>query len=233
MAVRARGRERPRSDGPGRRRRARGADRPGVPIEDRIIEFLSTKQLLLVLDNCEHLLDAAARFVDTVLREAPGVRIVATSREGLAVDGRADEGAAVAPVPRPGGRLRDRRAERCRRACSSIARVRWTPTFAVDASTGAAVGELCRRLDGVPLAIELAAARIVGHGPGRDRRASRRALPAPHRRPAHRGRATPDAPRDRRLVVLAVFAGRTARLRPARGVRRHVRCERRRGRRRR
>ncbi len=139
-------------------------DRPGVPVEDHIVEFLSTKQLLLVLDNCEHLLDAAARFVATVMRDAPGVRIVATSREGLAVEGEHMRALRSLPIPEldadfetvvqsDAGRLFVDRA----RAVDA--------TFTVDASTGAAVGELCRRLDGVPLAIELAAARIVGMGP--------------------------------------------------------------------
>ena len=61
--------------------------RPGVSIEARISEFVRTKRMLLVLDNCEHLLEAAARFTFVVLRDAPEVRILATSREGLAVDG--------------------------------------------------------------------------------------------------------------------------------------------------
>ena len=138
--------------------------RPGVSIEDSIGEFLRAKRLLVVLDNCEHLLDVAARFADMVLRDAPQVRILATSREGLAVEGEHIRALRSLPLPDPSadvdavlrsdaGRLFVDRA----RAVDSA--------FALDESTGAAVGELCRRLDGVPLAIELAAARVVAMSP--------------------------------------------------------------------
>ena len=85
--------------------------RPGVSIMDRITEFLGRKRLLLVLDNCEHLLDAAARFVDAVLRDAPEVRILATSREGLAVDGEHMRALRSLSVPDPSADIDDARPE--------------------------------------------------------------------------------------------------------------------------
>ena len=138
--------------------------RPGVSIMDLITEFLCSKRLLLVLDNCEHLLDAAARFVDAVLREAPEVRILATSREGLAVDGEHMRALRSLSVPDPSADLETLvRSDAGRLFVDRAQAV--DPSFVLDAPTGAAVGELCRRLDGVPLAIELAAARIVAMSP--------------------------------------------------------------------
>jgi predicted ATPase/DNA-binding CsgD family transcriptional regulator len=122
--------------------------------------YLRDKRLLLVLDNCEHLLPAAARLVGTVLAAAPDVRVIATSRELLSVPGEH-----VLPVPplrlpasagtEPLARVRQNEAvmlfvERAAAAAGS---------FELTAANQAAVVELCRRLDGLPLAIELAAVR--------------------------------------------------------------------------
>ena len=138
--------------------------RPGVSIEDRINEFLRTKRLLVVLDNCEHLLDAAARFAAAVLRDAPQVSILATSREGLAVDGEHIRALRSLSVPDPSADVETlARSDAARLFVDRAQAV--DSSFVLDAATGAAVGELCRRLDGVPLAIELAAARIVAMSP--------------------------------------------------------------------
>jgi predicted ATPase/DNA-binding CsgD family transcriptional regulator len=122
--------------------------------------YLQDKELLLVVDNCEHLLEAAAQLVTEVIRAAPGVRVIATSREPLSVSGEH-----VVPVPplelpaavaaEPLARLRQNEAvllftERAAAASGS---------FELTASNQAAVVDLCRRLDGLPLAIELAAVR--------------------------------------------------------------------------
>jgi predicted ATPase/DNA-binding CsgD family transcriptional regulator len=125
-----------------------------------LLSFLRNKELLLVVDNCEHLLGAAADLVADVLRAAPGVRVIATSREPLSVAGEH-----VIPVPpldlpapdaaEPLARLRQNEAvllftERAAAASGD---------FDLTEANRAAVAGLCRRLDGLPLAIELAAVR--------------------------------------------------------------------------
>jgi predicted ATPase/DNA-binding CsgD family transcriptional regulator len=127
-----------------------------------LLSYLRDKELLLVVDNCEHLLPAAARLVTEVLRAAPGVRVIATSREPLSVSGEQvipvpplELPAAHAAAPPPLAQLRHNEAvtlflERAAAASGS---------FELAASNQAAVVDLCGRLDGLPLAIELAAVR--------------------------------------------------------------------------
>jgi predicted ATPase/DNA-binding CsgD family transcriptional regulator len=135
-------------------------DQAGTEPHAILLDYLRDKELLLVLDNCEHLLDAAARLVTALVRAAPGLRVVATSREPLSVSGEH-----VIPVPplevpapdasEPLDRLRQNEAISLfteRAAAASGA-------FALTAENRAAVVDLCRRLDGLPLAIELAAVR--------------------------------------------------------------------------
>jgi len=128
-------------------------------IEDAIVDMLRPRHALLVLDNCEHLVEPVAALVDRVLRAAPLVSIVATSREPLAVAGEhiwTVEPLATADLDVvPANELPSVPAvalflERARAA---------DPRFKLDAVTTPAVIEICRRLDGIPLAIELAAAR--------------------------------------------------------------------------
>ncbi|MCX2178936.1 winged helix-turn-helix domain-containing protein [Streptomyces sp. SKN60] len=124
--------------------------RDGVPLQDdptaQLVEHLSRRPLLLVLDNCEHVIDGAAALAETLLTHCPGLRILATSREPLGVPGEA-----VRPVeplpPTPAHRLFAERARAVR------------PGFRAEDDLPA-VDEICRRLDGLPLAIELAAARL-------------------------------------------------------------------------
>ncbi len=125
-----------------------------------LLSYLRDKQLLLVVDNCEHLLDAAAELVTKVIRAAPGVHMVATSREPLSVPGEH-----VVPVP-PLELPSDHAAEPLARLRQNEAVMLFTERaaaasgkFELTASNQAAVVDLCRRLDGVPLAIELAAVR--------------------------------------------------------------------------
>jgi predicted ATPase/class 3 adenylate cyclase len=136
----------------------------GQSVLDSLLAFLGGKQLLLVLDNCEHLLEAIARLVSRILAVAPAVRVLATSREALRIDGEQvltvpslalpDDGAAPDLVAASEAvRLFVDRAHASR------------PEFALTADNAAAVTQLCRRLDGVPLAIELAAARVRSMAP--------------------------------------------------------------------
>ncbi|AZM54112.1 AfsR family transcriptional regulator [Streptomyces sp. WAC 01529] len=111
-----------------------------------LVEYCAPRELLLILDNCEHVIDAAAALAETLLTHSPGLTILATSREPLGVPGES-----VRPVeplpPDPAYRLFAERATAVR------------PGFDPEEDAGA-VAEICRRLDGLPLAIELAAARL-------------------------------------------------------------------------
>jgi predicted ATPase len=113
------------------------------------------------LDNCEHLLDATARLADEILREAPGVRILATSREGLAVGGERVVPLRSLALPDPAvAELPDIAAAEAVRLFVERAEAS-RPGFSLETQNAASVVDICRRLDGVPLAIELAAARIA------------------------------------------------------------------------
>ncbi|GAA0944847.1 BTAD domain-containing putative transcriptional regulator [Pseudonocardia zijingensis] len=119
----------------------------GLGIEQTVTDYLEGRALLLVLDNCEHVLDAAARVVDRIVHHCPAVVVLATSREPLGVEG--EQVLPVHPLPEA-----DAAALFADRAKAH------RPGFGLDHDVEEAVGEICRRLDGLPLAIELAAARI-------------------------------------------------------------------------
>ena len=133
--------------------------RAGASLTDRVIEFLQTKRALLVVDNCEHVLPAATELIAGILLRAPRVRILATSRERLGVEG--EQRIPIGPLSTPAWDdpsgpssvlFRDRaRAVR--------------PDMELRDDDLATVSELCRRLDGLPLAIELAAAQAVSSSP--------------------------------------------------------------------
>ena len=126
----------------------------------RLLRALRSRHLLLVLDNCEHLVEAAANLVETMLGACPAVRVLATSREALRVPGELRLPVPALPMPPaelddPGellafdaGRLFVERARAV------------VPSLEPGAPEARAIGEICRRLDGLPFAIELAAARV-------------------------------------------------------------------------
>ena len=126
---------------------------------DALAAYLADRRVLIVLDNCEHVLDAAADLVDAVLESAPDVHVVVTSREPLGLDGEQVRRVQSLGVP-------DEHADPS--VARSAAAVRLfteraaavADGFAVDAGNVEAVVEICRHLDGIPLAIELAAARV-------------------------------------------------------------------------
>ncbi|MEU5833657.1 BTAD domain-containing putative transcriptional regulator [Streptomyces diacarni] len=123
----------------------------GDPVA-QLVEHCAARRMLLVLDNCEHVIDAAARVVETLLVECPGVTVLATSREPLGVPGESVR--PVGPLPEPVAlRLLADRGARARAG------------FCTDEDPEACA-EICRRLDGLPLAIELAAARLRSLSPG-------------------------------------------------------------------
>jgi predicted ATPase/DNA-binding SARP family transcriptional activator len=121
--------------------------RQGLDIESTVIEYLRARELLLVVDNCEHLLDAVARLIDKIVLDCPRVAVLATSREALRIEG--ERILTVPPLD----------AEDATALFADRARAR-RPDFDLEREPVGAVAEICRRLDGLPLAIELAAARM-------------------------------------------------------------------------
>jgi predicted ATPase/DNA-binding winged helix-turn-helix (wHTH) protein len=128
--------------------------------QDRLHEVLADKSLLLVLDNCEQVIDAVAELADRLLRGYAGVRILATSREPLGITGEIRY--PVSPLTLP-ETATETAAEAGRAAAVSLFLARASavsPGFRLDEDTVAEVVRVCRELDGIPLAIELAAARL-------------------------------------------------------------------------
>ncbi|WP_280257610.1 ATP-binding protein [Nocardia abscessus] len=120
----------------------------------RLTEYLADKRLLLILDNCEHLIDACARLVGRIVAATPDVRVLATSREVLGVQG--EQVMPVAPLPLPDDASTDSDAMRLLDERAGAA----NPSFAATAANRGALAAICRRLDGIPLALELAALRF-------------------------------------------------------------------------
>jgi len=134
-------------------------ERPGEPVAATLAAHIGGRRLLLVVDNCEHLVDDCARLAEALLRGCPGLRILATGRRQLRVTGELvwRIGPLSLPDRAPAG-LAAIGASEAVRLFDARARL-VDPGFALDAANAAVVGLLCRRLDGIPLAIELAAAR--------------------------------------------------------------------------
>ena len=132
---------------------------PPREVTDRLAAALAGRRLLLVLDNCEHVVTGAAGLADRLLRRCPHLRILATSREPLAVTGEAlcpVPGLTLPPEDTPAPTARQYEAVRLfADRATDVA-----PHFAITPATISAVGHICRTLDGLPLAIELAAARL-------------------------------------------------------------------------
>ena len=137
-------------------------EQPGVPMAEAVARVLARQQLLLVLDNCEHVIGAAAELCAGLLTAADDVRVLATSREPLAVAGEARYRLGPLTLPGPadtgdGGGSEAVALFTDRARCAD-------PQFALDEQAAAGVARLVTRLDGMPLAIELAAARAESLG---------------------------------------------------------------------
>jgi predicted ATPase/Tfp pilus assembly protein PilF len=137
-------------------------------IEDQLVEHLRERNGLLALDNCEHLRPAVAALLQRVLRDCPGIRILATSREEIGVSGevRFDVGPMEIPGVIPS---READPDRDLAACESVQlfveRARGSRTgFALTPLNAPSIARICRRVEGIPLAIELAAARVTALG---------------------------------------------------------------------
>ncbi|MGA9358074.1 MAG: adenylate/guanylate cyclase domain-containing protein, partial [Mycobacterium sp.] len=123
-------------------------DQPGRSTMDSLLRFVRDRQMLVVLDNCEHLLDASAELVVAVLSGAARLTLLATSREAIGLAGEVSWRVPSLSLADDAIEMFTDRARHAR------------PGFAVSDDNAAAVTEICRRLDGLPLAIELAAARV-------------------------------------------------------------------------
>ena len=136
-------------------------EEPGRPVLDSVISRLQSKNTLLVIDNCEHVLDEAARVIEAVLHAAPEVRVLATSRESLNVDGEHVWRVPSLSMPGQGDVIPVERAVEFDSVQLFIERAGASdPRFRLNESNLDSVVNICRRLDGIPLAIELAAVRI-------------------------------------------------------------------------
>jgi predicted ATPase/class 3 adenylate cyclase len=132
----------------------------GRPLMATLLSYLEDKQLLLILDNCEHLVEGCARLADAVLHADREVRILATSREALGIAGERTWRVPSLATPDPKAALPVELLEQCAAVQLFIARARSAqPDFRVTNANAPAVAQVCWRLDGIPLAIELAAAR--------------------------------------------------------------------------
>ena len=136
-------------------------EEPGSSLTDTIAEHLDTKHALLVLDNAEHLLDACAELADAVLQRCRHVAMVVTSREGLGVAGELTYRVPSLSLPDPKRDVDPRSLEPYEAVRLFVERSRsHLPQFALTQRNAASVASVCCRLDGIPLAIELAAARL-------------------------------------------------------------------------
>ncbi|MBC2642603.1 MULTISPECIES: protein kinase domain-containing protein [unclassified Rhodococcus (in: high G+C Gram-positive bacteria)] len=141
-------------------------DQPDRSLRETVLDFLSSREVLLILDNCEQVLDAVADLATILLRQNPNVRILATSREPLAVPGEATLRVPPLTAPDPdhepalqGLPRYDAVSLFTERATTAVS------TFALTDANKTAVARICHRLDGLPLPIELAAARLRAMSP--------------------------------------------------------------------
>jgi len=136
-------------------------EQPGRSAVETLIDLLGSKTALLVLDNCEHLLDASTLLADYLVHQCAGVRVLATSREVLGLGGEAIWRVPSLDTPGDGPGVLDELL-RCDAIQLFLERARLVQRgFALTDANAAAVAQVCTRLDGIPLAIELAAARVA------------------------------------------------------------------------
>jgi len=137
-------------------------EQPGTPLAGALARVLAGQQLLLVLDNCEHVIGAAAELCARLLAACDDVRVLATSREPLAVAGEARYRLGPLTLPSPGDPADGQTSEAVALFADGARRA--DARFVIDGDNGPTVGRLVARLDGMPLAIELAAARVEALG---------------------------------------------------------------------
>ena len=180
------------------------ADQPGRSTMDTLRRFVGDRRILLLLDNCEHLLDACAALSVALLDACPRLTILATSRELIGVAGELIWRVPSLSLTDEAIELFTDRARRAR------------PDFRATDDNTATIADICRRLDGIPLAIELAAATSPRALARAYRRASPRPAPIADRGCAHRNAPPPDLASLGRLVACAADRTRTEFVPPAR-----------------
>jgi predicted ATPase/DNA-binding SARP family transcriptional activator len=135
-------------------------EQPGRPILDALLDYIRPKTLFLILDNCEHVIETCAQIVERLLRVAPGLKIVASSREALGIT--AETAYRVPPLALPDPRQLANLAALAQNDSVHLfvdrAQAAY-PRFHLTAKNAPAIAQICLRLDGIPLALELAAAR--------------------------------------------------------------------------
>ncbi len=140
-------------------------EQPRRTIQDALLDYLRTKTMLLILDNCEHLIETCAQLADTMLRAAPGLTIVASSRESLGIAGETAYRVPSLPLPDVQAPSLDALAQNdCVHLFMDRALAAY-PRFRLKQKTALAIADICWRLDGIPLALELAAARVAVFSP--------------------------------------------------------------------
>ncbi len=140
-------------------------EQPGRALRDALLDYVQGKNLLLILDNCEHLIETVAQLADGLLREAPGLRILASSREALGIAGETAYRVPSLPLPPRHPASADALGQNdCVRLFVDRAAANY-PSFRLKEKNAPAIADICRRLDGIPLAIELAAARAKVFSP--------------------------------------------------------------------
>lgn len=133
----------------------------GTPLEETVVEHLRNKRLLLVLDNCEHVLEACAKLAAAILRNCPDVLILATSRQAFGISGETTYRVPSLSLPDPARPHNPESLSRFEAVRLFIDRAEQAKTdFAVTDQNANALAIICQRLDGIPLAVELAAARV-------------------------------------------------------------------------
>lgn len=136
-------------------------EQPGQPLMSLVTKYLRSKEALLVLDNCEHLLEPAAEVSENILRTCPQVRILATSREPMNLEGEVTWRVPGMALPDMRIAKRDQRIKESDAVELFVDRARLAdPGFTLTDANASAVAQICLRLDGIPLAIELAATRV-------------------------------------------------------------------------
>lgn len=136
-------------------------ERPGQLLANTLVDTLRTKRMLLVLDNCEHLVEHVARFVDILLDSCPHLSVLATSREVLGLAGEGSRLVSPLSKPDPRQQVTLEQLERYESVRLFVERARYrNPSFMLAPQNAQTVAEICERLEGIPLAIELAAARV-------------------------------------------------------------------------
>jgi non-specific serine/threonine protein kinase len=135
-------------------------EQPGRPLTETLSEYLASKKVLLVLDNCEHLIEACAELAESLLRSCPELRVLATSREALGIAGEVTRPVPSLSLPDLRRMPNTESLSRYESARLFVERTEAVkPTFALTEQNAPSVAKICYQLDGIPLAIELAAAR--------------------------------------------------------------------------